>query len=143
MKLLRQAGLAPEALLRLDELLIDRRLTPGETLVEIGAYSESLYVVLEGTIDVFTLEHEQVASLTAEDMTGEKQLLEPGPASNMLRATTVALVKELDGPAYDQFAREYPESAFQLQALLARRVLQELKKAQTNLRLLFETFKAS
>jgi hypothetical protein len=69
--------------------------------------------------------------------------LEPGPAAHRATATTAAIIKAFDGAAYDQFAREFPESAFALQAVVARRVLQELKKAQDHLRLLFETFKAS
>jgi CRP-like cAMP-binding protein len=141
--LFRQAGLTKEALARLDDWLIERELRAGETLVVSGEYADSVYFVLEGAIDVFTSENEQVASLTANDSFGEKALLEPGPATHTLRATTTARVKTLDGTGYDQFAKEFPESAFALQAVIARRVLQELKKAQSHLRLLFETFKAS
>jgi|GEM_PF-5519553 len=143
MTLFRQAGLDPQALARLDELLIERAYAPGETISHSRTYGDTLYIVIEGTIDVFNTEGDQIASLTASDTFGEKQLLEPGETNATLRATTPARTKELDGAAYDQFAKEYPESAFALQAVLARRVLQELKKAQNNLRLLFETFKAS
>ena len=142
MTLFKQADLKPNALARLQELCLERTYRAGEILVSANTYSDTLYLILEGAVDAFT-QDEQVASLTAGDAYGEKQLLEPGPVPHTLKAATPTRTLELDGPAYDQFAKEYTESAFALQAVLARRVLQELKKAQSNLRLLFETFKAS
>jgi CRP-like cAMP-binding protein len=137
-----QAGLQPLALSRLGELLIDRAFRAGDSLETEGQLTSSLFIVVEGALDVFSGD-QQIATLTAGDTYGEKSLLEPSAAPATLRAQTDGRALVFDGAAYDQFAKEFPESAFSLQALLARRVLRELKKAQTNLRLLFETFKAS
>ena len=52
------------------------------------------------------------------------------------------IIIEFDGMAYDQFSREYPESAFQLQATLSRRVIDELHRTQAHLLAMYDLLKA-
>lgn len=124
--LFRQADLTFEAFERLGELLQDR------------VTAESLVIVLEGelrvTVDGFTF------CLGPGESLGARYLIEPEPQREHLEGP--ARVLSLDGAAFDQFAREFPECAFRLQNVLARSVLHELKKTRENLRLVFQTLKS-
>lgn len=127
--LFRESDLDAFALARLNELVFTQTFAPGTPL------PEALVMIIEGEATISPDGDE----LPAPQTFGEPSLIDPATRTNA-RATTVVRAYILDGPAYDQFAKEFPESAFKLQQSIARRLLEKMKKAQTNLRLLYSTF---
>lgn len=159
LSIFKEAGLNERSRQRLAESVVHHHLQIGETLVNAGEVRDFLVLVAGGEISVYARDvfKETSANTTADASVdfnvktaflledhdeGAQYLFDPAPATHTLQANRRSVVLTLDSAAFDQFALEDPSSALRLQSLLSRRLVSEMKKAQTNLRLLFETLKS-
>jgi CRP/FNR family transcriptional regulator, cyclic AMP receptor protein len=107
-----------------------RRFGPGDDVVTAGALDQSLYLVLEGQLEVLA-EHgrrrlRRIASVSAGSVIGELSFFDGEPRSALVRAVTPALAAELSRAEFDSLAAADPGLArrllFDLGRILARRL---------------------
>ncbi|MCB2055812.1 MAG: mechanosensitive ion channel family protein [Geminicoccaceae bacterium] len=117
--------LAAEELARLAADTTERRYSSGDVVVRQGAEDRSLFVVLEGVLDV-QVEAEDGGSrsvnrLTPGSMFGEFALLTGAPRSATVRAAAPAVLLEITEEAIAPVLKRCPELAEELSRVLAER----------------------
>ena len=114
--------LEPDALDALADEFRPRRLDPGDSIYEIGATLEGLYVVRTGSVEVTDEEGATLSTLGPRNAFGERGLLRDGRAATNARATSAAELLVLpaarfralidgDSALRDFFARARPARA--------------------------------
>ena len=106
-----------------------RQFRPGETVVTDGARTQSLYLVLEGDLEVLVPRrrgHRRIATISAGSVMGELSFFDGAPRSALVRALTPSLLAEISPVEFDALADASPSLArqllFDLGRILARRL---------------------
>jgi NTE family protein len=103
-----------------------RRVGRGETLVERGAPSETLYIVQFGQFGVIgmigSLTGEVVAEIGKDQLIGEMGFFTGDPRGATVVALRDSEILEIDRPAYDRLAEAYPEVSRVVMRALAKRL---------------------
>jgi CRP/FNR family transcriptional regulator, cyclic AMP receptor protein len=111
-----------------------RRFAPGETVVAAGAWEQSLYLVLEGQLEVLAehgrRKYRRIALVGAGSVIGELSFFDGGVRSAMVRAVTQAVLAELSPAEFDSLAVANPGLARRLLFDLGRILAQRLRVAQ-------------
>ena len=81
-----------------------RRFGPGDAIVTAGAADQSLYLVLEGQLEVLATRrgrrgYRRLASVAAGSVIGELSFFDGGGRSALVRAVTPAVLAELSRPS--------------------------------------------
>jgi CRP/FNR family transcriptional regulator, cyclic AMP receptor protein len=113
-----------------------RRFGPGDDVVTAGALEQSLYLVLEGQLEVLA-EHgrrryRRIASVGAGSVIGELSFFDGEPRSALVRAVTPAVLAELSAAEFDSLAAANPPLARRLLFDLGRILAGRLRAAQRN-----------
>ena len=111
-----------------------RRFGPGDVVVTVGALDQSLYLVLEGQLEVLA-EHgrrryRRIALVDAGSVIGELSFFDGGARSALVRAVTPAVLAELSPAEFDSLAVADPALARRLLFDLGRILAQRLRLAQ-------------
>lgn len=89
-----------------------RRLGPGDTVVMAGAREQSLYLVLEGELEVLVPHgrrgYRRIASIASGSVIGELSFFDGGARSALVRALTPALLAELSPAEFNELAAANP-----------------------------------
>jgi CRP-like cAMP-binding protein len=100
-------------------------------LINEGDYPQAVWIVLQGTLGVFTTAHEdaQIAVIGPGDIVGEMAFLEGKPASASVIALEDASVLKIGMEALRDEAERNVEFAMRLYRALARRLSERLRRA--------------
>ena len=112
----------------------NRRFSPGDAIVTAGASDQSLYLVLEGQLDVLAERgrrgYRRLASVGAGSVIGELSFFDGGGRSALVRAVTPAVLAEMSRPEFDALAAASPDLARRLLFDLGRILAQRLRAVQ-------------
>lgn len=111
-----------------------RRFSPSETVVTAGSWEQSLYIVLEGQLEVLAPRgrrgYRRIASVEAGSVIGELSFFDGGARSALVRAVTPAVLAELSRADFDALAMASPDLARRLLLDLGRILAQRLRAVQ-------------
>lgn len=112
----------------------NRRFGPGDAIVAAGAADRSLYLVLEGQLEVLAQRgrrgYRRIASVGAGSVIGELSFFDGGTRSALVRAVTQAVLAEMSPSEFDALAAARPDLARRLLFDLGRILAQRLRAAQ-------------
>jgi CRP/FNR family transcriptional regulator, cyclic AMP receptor protein len=112
----------------------NRRFSPGDAIVTAGASDQSLYLVLEGQLDVLAERgrrgYRRIASVGAGSVIGELSFFDGGGRSALVRAVTPAVLAEMSRSEFDALAAASPDLARRLLFDLGRILAQRLRAVQ-------------
>lgn len=115
----------------------NRRFSPGDAIVTAGASDQSLYLVLEGQLDVLAEAkgrgrrgYRRIASVGAGSVIGELSFFDGGGRSALVRAVTPAVLAEMSRSEFDALAAASPDLARRLLLDLGRILAQRLRAVQ-------------
>jgi CRP/FNR family transcriptional regulator, cyclic AMP receptor protein len=112
----------------------NRRFSPGDAIVTAGASDQSLYLVLEGQLDVLAERgrrgYRRLASVGAGSVIGELSFFDGGGRSALVRAVTPAVLAEMSRSEFDALAAASPDLARRLLLDLGRILAQRLRAVQ-------------
>jgi diguanylate cyclase (GGDEF)-like protein len=118
-------ALAPEDLNHVAEAVQSLEFEAGQNIVEVGDAGTSLFIVVDGTVQVLypgrNLEVE-LALLGPGDFFGEMALLNAKPRSATVRAQTKVRALELEKEAFQRLVHASPSVAIQILEILSLRV---------------------
>jgi CRP/FNR family transcriptional regulator, cyclic AMP receptor protein len=113
-----------------------RRFGPGEAVVTAGERDRSLYLLLEGQLEVLVDQgrrrQRRIATIATGSVIGELSFFDGGARSALVRTTTPALLAELSPAEFDALAAANPVLARRLLFDLGRILAQRLRAAQRN-----------
>ena len=115
------AGAPHEVLLDVAELLEEVEVLQGEDVVRRGEEGDSLYVVVEGSLSVREGERE-LEALEPGAAFGEMAILDPGPRSATVTATSPARLLRLSRAPFIDLVHQRPEVALGIMEVLVRRL---------------------
>ncbi|MEP7020486.1 MAG: cyclic nucleotide-binding domain-containing protein [Pseudonocardiales bacterium] len=110
-----------------------RRLAPGETLISPGPGSRSLFLVIEGQVEVLAPANRKwrhVATIGAGSVVGELAFFDGGERSALVRALTDVSASELTHESFGALRRTNPELAMALVLDVGRVLSQRMRLAQ-------------
>ncbi|MGO8894325.1 MAG: Crp/Fnr family transcriptional regulator [Streptosporangiaceae bacterium] len=115
----------------------NRRFSPGDAIVTAGAADQSLYLVLEGQLEVLAEAtrrgrrgYRRLASVAAGSVIGELSFFDGGGRSALVRAVTPAVLAEMSRSEFDALATASPDLARRLLFDLGRILAQRLRAVQ-------------
>ena len=115
----------------------NRRFGPGDAIVTAGAADQSLYLVLEGQLEVLApptgrgrRSYRRLASVSAGSVIGELSFFDGGGRSALVRAVTPAVLAEMSRSEFDALATASPDLARRLLFDLGRILAQRLRTVQ-------------
>jgi CRP/FNR family transcriptional regulator, cyclic AMP receptor protein len=115
----------------------NRRFSPGDAIVTAGAADQSLYLVLEGQLEVLAAAtgrgrrgYRRLASVAAGSVIGELSFFDGGGRSALVRALTSAVLAEMSRSEFDALATASPDLARRLLFDLGRILAQRLRTVQ-------------
>jgi CRP/FNR family cyclic AMP-dependent transcriptional regulator len=115
----------------------NRRFSPGDAIMTAGASDQSLYLVLEGQLDVLAEAkgrgrrgYRRLASVGAGSVIGELSFFDGGGRSALVRAVTPAVLAEMSRSEFDALAAASPDLARRLLFDLGRILAQRLRAVQ-------------
>jgi CRP-like cAMP-binding protein len=130
-------NLLPEELEMLGELCVLRRYKSGEAVFEKGDVGDSLYIMVEGEVDVLLRDPGGavvvLATLKAPDFFGEMSLIDKEYRSASVRSKTDCGLLQLSNENLHSFAKVYREGFTWVMVNIARVLSQRLR--ETNRRL--------
>ncbi len=90
-----------------------RRFSAGEVLLRAGEYDRTLYIVMDGSLEVLALGPQAtvVATVPTGSILGEQAFMDGQPRSAHVRAQTGGELVSLSPEYFDAFAFGYPELA--------------------------------
>jgi CRP/FNR family transcriptional regulator, cyclic AMP receptor protein len=111
------------------------RFDPGEAIVTEGEHDRSLYLVLEGELEVLAPRgrrgaYRKVAVVGTGSVIGELAFFDGGARSAMVRAATPAVLAEMSPDSFSALAADSPALARQLLFDLGRILARRLRAAQ-------------
>jgi CRP/FNR family transcriptional regulator, cyclic AMP receptor protein len=111
-----------------------RRFNSGDAIITVGEQDQSLYLVLEGQLEVLA-EHgrgryRRIATVDAGSVIGELAFFDGGARSALVRAMSPAVLAELSPAEFDSFATANPTLARRLLLDLGRILARRLRAAQ-------------
>ncbi len=114
-----------------------RRFGPGDAIVTAGSADQSLYLVLEGQLEVLAETtgrgrrgYRRLASVAAGSVIGELSFFDGGGRSALVRAVTPAVLAEMSRSEFDALATASPDLARRLLFDLGRILAQRLRTVQ-------------
>jgi CRP-like cAMP-binding protein len=111
-----------------------RQFNPGDTVMTAGSWEQSLYIVLEGQLEVLASRgkrgYKRIAWVDAGSVIGELSFFDGGARSAMVRAVTPAVLAELSRSEFDALAVASPDLARRLLFDLGRILAQRLRAVQ-------------
>ncbi len=111
-----------------------RRFGPGDAVVTAGALDRSLYLILDGLLEVLVDRgrrgHRRIAAIGPGSVIGELSFFDGGARSALVRAVTPAELAELSPTEFDALAVANPALARRLLFDLGRILAQRLRTAQ-------------
>ena len=111
-----------------------RRFSPGDAIVTAGAADQSLYLVLEGQLEVLAERgrrgYRRLASVGTGSVIGELSFFDGGGRSALVRAVTPAVLAEMSRSEFDALAAASPDLARRLLFDLGRILAQRLRAVQ-------------
>ena len=112
-----------------------RRFSPGETVLQAGATDQSLFLVLEGEMEVLVPHgrrghNRKIASVGAGSVIGELSFFDGAARSALVRALTPVLLAELTPADFELLAAASPSLARRLLFDLGRILAQRLRTVQ-------------
>jgi CRP/FNR family transcriptional regulator, cyclic AMP receptor protein len=112
----------------------NRRFDPGDQVVTAGAQDRSLYLVLEGQLEVLAergrRRYRRIALVAAGSVIGELSFFDGRARSAAVRAVTPAVLAELSPAEFDSLAAADPALARRLLFDLGRILAGRLRAAQ-------------
>ncbi|OLE35620.1 MAG: hypothetical protein AUG48_10165 [Actinobacteria bacterium 13_1_20CM_3_68_9] len=114
------AGVKGRDLDRLAKVMSDRTFTEGEAITTEGHSGIGFFVIEHGNATV-SLKGEVVRTLSPGDYIGEVALIDEGPRSATVTATTDLRCRGMAAWEFRSFVQEHPEVAWQLLQTLAAR----------------------
>jgi predicted RND superfamily exporter protein len=111
-----------------------RRFAPGETIVRQGERGDEMYVIIQGTTEVWAgngRERRRLAAHRRGDVFGEMALVRRGERSTDVIATDPVEVLAVDGRFLDRIQRRYPRIAAKVFLNLTR-ILSDRLQAMTD-----------
>jgi CRP/FNR family transcriptional regulator, cyclic AMP receptor protein len=112
----------------------NRRFSPGDAIVTAEASDQSLYLVLEGQLEVLAERgkrgYRRLASVGAGSVIGELSFFDGGGRSALVRAVTPAVLAEMSRSEFDALATASPDLARRLLFDLGRILAQRLRAVQ-------------
>jgi CRP/FNR family transcriptional regulator, cyclic AMP receptor protein len=115
----------------------NRRFSPGDAIVTAGAADQSLYLVLEGQLEVLAeatrrgrRSYRRLAVVAAGSVIGELSFFDGGGRSALVRAMTPAVLAEMSRSEFDALATASPDLARRLLFDLGRILAQRLRAVQ-------------
>jgi len=131
-------GLLPEEIEMLAELTQQKKYTEGEVVFEQGDVGDSLYLLVEGVVEVLQKRsdgsEQLITELQAPEFFGEMSLIDKEYRSATIRAKSEAIMLCLTNENLHSFARVY-KNGFTLVVINIARVL-SARLRETNLKLL-------
>jgi len=122
------AGMSEDELLRLAGRVRERWYAPGEVLIAEGDVDDILYVVAEGSVDIFkgygTPEQEKIAERGPGDVVGEMRLLEDAPRFATVVARGSVTVIAIPYTVFIETAIRFPAILSRLGTAMSRKVRQ-------------------
>ena len=115
------AGIPGRVLAAVAEAAVERRVAPGETLMEEGAVEAHLYAIVEGRVRVHRGER-TIVELGAGATVGELAVLAPAPRAASVTAIEPTHVLRVDQAVLDELIVEWPELAHGVIAELVSRL---------------------
>jgi diguanylate cyclase (GGDEF)-like protein len=118
-------ALAPEDLRRIADAARPVDFGTGEDVVEAGDLSTSLFIVIEGSLQVLYAGRNagvELALLGPGDFFGEMALLNTHPRSTTVRAQTAVRVLQLEREAFQKLVQESPRIAIHILEILSLRI---------------------
>lgn len=117
--------MAPEDLQRVASTATERAYAAGEAIVREGEPGDELVVILEGTVEVFRGEGDDVRLVrrySEGDHFGELAVLRERPRAATVVATDGVRGLVIDGQALKAILQERPDAAMAMLATLAERI---------------------
>jgi diguanylate cyclase (GGDEF)-like protein len=118
-------ALAPEDIQHIAEAAEPVEFQPGENIVEVGDAGTSLFIVVDGSVQVLYPGRDQeveLALLGAGDFFGEMALLNAKPRSATVRARTHVRAIKLEQVAFQRLVHASPTVAIQIMEILSLRI---------------------
>lgn len=111
-----------EDLADMADLAEERRFPAGEELIREGAPGETLYVIVEGEVDVLADDGRRLARIGEAEVLGEMSLVSDEPASATCVAAGKGRALRIRRTDFQAFLLDYPEIAVGLLHVLAQRL---------------------
>lgn len=120
------SGLAPVEINRLASHVTEHRFAVGQSIVKKGEIGDSMYVLAEGLLDVYTTseanpEFYRVDSIKPGEFFGEMGMLTGAPRSATVTAVTEAVVLEIKKADFSCLLEDRPEIARHISHVIADR----------------------
>ena len=108
-------------------ILEELTLYPGETFIEEGAIEDSMYIVVEGEVQVHS-KGKKITKYGPGKSVGELAVLDPEPRSASVSAIGDAFLFRIDKEPFDEVMADRPEVAQAVIASLCRRIRDQGRK---------------
>lgn len=119
-------SLAPEEMKELSEVLDEKIFPKGETIFQFGRMGDSLYIVLEGEVELFIrdISGDKILLTTAQpgEFFGELSLFDQGPRTATAIACEESKLLILHRQDLLNFLKKRPDASLNLLAILSQRI---------------------
>jgi HEAT repeat protein len=116
------AALPPQELEPIAAVGEEEVFSEGELLAVRGEPGDTLYVIVDGQVQVLGAAEQELAVLGPGDFIGEMAVISSKPRAASLLATSDVRVLELHKPAFEAILRERPETALAMMRILCDRL---------------------
>jgi hypothetical protein len=120
------ANLTLDQLEAIHQLAQEVTFLPDEVVMREGDPGSELYILLEGTLDVYlgweTPDPQRISQIRAVDYVGEMAILDDEPRSATIVAVEPARMLSLEGESLKDLILQMPDIAFEIFRVLTRRV---------------------
>lgn len=116
------AALPPQDLQPLAAVAEEHVFSEGEMLAIRGEPGNTLYVIVDGEVQVLGADEQELAIRRPGDFIGEMAVISRQPRTASLVAKSHVRVLELHKPAFEAILRERPETALAMMRVLCERL---------------------
>jgi len=120
------SDISERGLIEAASVLEEIRAEPGQTIFEKGDTGNSLYIVVEGRVNVHDRET-TIATLGPGEVFGELAALDPEPRMASVTVAESVLLLRMGHVELDELMTEHPEVAFGIIRVLCRRLRRQAK----------------
>jgi len=117
------APLPPQDLQPIAAVAEEQVASEGEILAERGESGDTMYVIVDGEVQVVGPDGQELAVRRVGDFIGEMAVISSQPRAASLIATSPLRVLEIQKPAFEAILRERPETALALMRVLCDRLV--------------------
>src|SRR5215211_6388641 len=111
-------ALPPQELQPIAAVAEEEDFSEGELLAVRGEPGDTLYVIIDGQVQVLGADEQELAVRGPGDVIGEMAVISSKPRAASLLATSDVRVLELHKPAFEAILRERPETALAMMRIL-------------------------